>query len=146
MIKSSMLWAHAMNYVHLLGKQAYNFGKKHHILNQAMCGNISFLFFRLAREYAQDNNHTYVEYLKRIQTLLIDISVAISNCSYNSPISPSSTPVSPTVSPSPLSIKGTSFSKRHSAELEEWIEEYSESLPSVEHFVIPVSSFYMSHL
>ncbi|XP_034239622.1 corrinoid adenosyltransferase-like [Thrips palmi] len=91
-------------------------------------------FVGLAREYAHDNNHTYVEYLKRIQTLLIDISVAISNCNYNSPNSP---PVSPTVSPSPLSIKGTSFSKRHAAELEEWIEEYSESLPPVEHFVIP---------
>lgn len=95
-----------------------------------------FLFCSLAREYAQDNHHTYVEYLKRIQTLLIDISVAISNCNYNSP---NSSPVLPTVSPSPLSIKGTSFSKRHAAELEEWIEEYSESLPPVEHFVIPVS-------
>lgn len=93
-------------------------------------------FVGLAREYAQDNNHTYVEYLKRIQTLLIDISVAISNCNYNSP-NLNSSPVLPTISPSPLSIKGTSFSKRHAAELEEWIEEYSESLPPVEHFVIP---------
>lgn len=94
-------------------------------------------FIGLAKESAHENGHTYVEYLKRIQTLLIDISVAISNCSYSCPSGTSITPVLPAISPSPLSIKGTSFSKRHAAELEEWIEEYSQSLPPVEHFVIP---------
>ncbi|KAK3919637.1 Corrinoid adenosyltransferase [Frankliniella fusca] len=94
-------------------------------------------FIGLAREHAHENGHSYVEYLKRIQTLLIDISVAISNCSYNPPNTHNSTPVLPMVSPSPLSIKGTTFSKRHVAELEEWIVEFSETLPPVEHFVIP---------
>lgn len=94
-------------------------------------------FIGLAREYADEKGHSYVEYLKRIQTLLIDISVAISNCTYSPANAPNSTAVLPAVSPSPLSIKGTSFSKRHVTELEEWIEEYSQSLPAVEHFVIP---------
>lgn len=75
--------------------------------------------FRLAREHAQECEHEYSDKLKRIQTIIIDISTAISKCgdkNCNNTLPP-----------------------LHTKELEDWIREYSKELPPPEQYIIPVS-------
>jgi cob(I)alamin adenosyltransferase len=78
-------------------------------------------YFRLAREFAKDGEHTYTDKLKRIQCILMDISASILK---------SSKPE-----------QQVHLSTRHTKDLEEWIEEYSRQLPPLEKYVIPVSLF-----
>lgn len=70
--------------------------------------------FSLAREHANEAEHDYTDKLKRIQTVIIDISTAISRSSK--------------VAIPPVYTK----------ELEDWISEYSTQLPPPEQYIIPV--------
>lgn len=72
----------------------------------------------MARENAQDSEHEYSDKLKRIQTVVIDISTAISKSGDKS---------CKLVSPS------------HTKELEDWISKYTKQLPPPEQYIIPVS-------
>lgn len=69
----------------------------------------------LAREHANEAEHDYTDKLKRIQTVIIDISTAISR--------------STKVAIPPVYTK----------ELEDWISEYAKQLPPPEQYIIPVS-------
>lgn len=73
----------------------------------------------LAREYAQEAEHEYIDKLKRIQTIIIDLSTAISR----------SNDQSKKIIP-----------KNYTKELEDWIFEYSKQLPPPEQYIIPVFS------
>ncbi|XP_049778897.1 corrinoid adenosyltransferase MMAB-like [Schistocerca nitens] len=73
-------------------------------------------YIGLAREFAIDGQHSYVDKLNRIQCILVDISTAISKCS---------------------SSELVRLSSRHTKDLEEWIDEYSKQLPPLENYVIP---------
>jgi cob(I)alamin adenosyltransferase len=77
------------------------------------------LYFRLAREFAKDGEHSYTDKLKRIQCILVDISASILRSSESG--------------------QQICLSARHTKDLEEWIEEYSCQLPPLENYVIPVS-------
>ncbi|KAF2896880.1 hypothetical protein ILUMI_09290 [Ignelater luminosus] len=70
----------------------------------------------MAREHAQEGEHEYTDKLKRIQTVIIDISTAISRYSDKNkkPIPPN-----------------------YTKELEDWIHEYSKELPPPEQYIIP---------
>lgn len=74
--------------------------------------------FRLAREFALESGHDYGDKLKRIQTVLVDIGLLISQSDN-------------------ANVK--TISKSYTKELEDWINEYSSKLPPVEHFILPVS-------
>uniref|UniRef100_A0A336N014 CSON011398 protein n=1 Tax=Culicoides sonorensis TaxID=179676 RepID=A0A336N014_CULSO len=76
-------------------------------------------FLGLARVYARENNHPYVEHLKRIQTVLIDLSNYISKV--------------PTEADSDLAV--------HTKEMEEWLEAYSPQVTPVENnYIVPGGS------
>lgn len=81
-----------------------------------MC-TTSFSFFSLAREYAQESEHEYVDKLKRIQTVIIDISTSILQNNNNC------TPIGST----------------HIKELQTWLDEYKKELPPPEQHIIPVN-------
>lgn len=72
----------------------------------------------MAREYAQEAEHEYSDKLKRVQTIIIDLTSAISRYGDKNlkPIPPI-----------------------HTKELEDWILEYSKQLPPPEQYIIPVS-------
>lgn len=76
-----------------------------------------FFSFSLAREYAQEAEHEYSDKLKRVQTIIIDLTSAISRYgdTNQKPI--------PNV---------------YTKELEDWISEYSKHLPPPEQYIIPV--------
>lgn len=65
-----------------------------------------------------ESGHDYGDKLKRIQTVLVDIGLLISQSDA-------------------ADVK--SISESYTKELEEWINEYSSKLPPLEHFIIPVS-------
>ncbi|CAG9760657.1 unnamed protein product [Ceutorhynchus assimilis] len=70
-------------------------------------------YIGLAREHANQSDHEYVDKLKRIQTIIIDISTAISR------------------------NKKITIPPVYTKELEDWIAEYSEQLPPPEKYIIP---------
>lgn len=73
----------------------------------------------LARVYARENNHPYVEHLKRIQTVLIDLGNHISRA--------------PSGDDSDLAI--------HTKEMEEWLEAYSPQVEPMENnYIVPGGS------
>lgn len=72
----------------------------------------------MAREYAQEAEHEYSDKLKRVQTIIIDLTSAISRYGAK------------TKSPIP---------NNYTKELEDWIQEYSKQLPPPEQYIIPVS-------
>lgn len=73
----------------------------------------------MAREYAQEAEHEYSDKLKRIQTIIIDLTSAISRYGDRSQ------------KPIP---------NDYTKELEDWISEYSKLLPPPEQYIIPVST------
>lgn len=81
--------------------------------------------FSLAREFGLEAEHDYCDKLKRIQTVLIDISTLISKNG---------------------KLPNKLITHVHTKELEEWINDYSVKLPPVEHFIIPVSTHGQSTL
>lgn len=76
-------------------------------------------FLGLSRVQAREANHPYVEHLKRIQTVLIDLGNHISK--------------SPTEAESDLAI--------HTKEMEEWLEAYSPQITTLnDNYIIPGGS------
>ncbi|XP_077268095.1 uncharacterized protein LOC143900525 [Temnothorax americanus] len=75
-------------------------------------------YIGLAREFACDGKveHPYVDKLKRVQMILVDLSHAISKS---------------------VPGKTRSFESKHTKDLEEWILEYSNQLPPPEDYIIP---------
>lgn len=78
--------------------------------------DLCFIVYRVARENAITDKHPYIDKLTRIQTLLVDIIIALNK--QNSTIE---------------------FPPRHTKELEEWILQYSKELPPAENYLLPVS-------
>lgn len=76
-------------------------------------------YIGLTREHAIDAEHDYIHKLMRIQTVLIDVSTAISRCNGK------------------IDKEKTTIPALHTKELEEWINEYSKQLPPVELYIIP---------
>ncbi|XP_018575499.1 cob(I)yrinic acid a,c-diamide adenosyltransferase, mitochondrial-like [Anoplophora glabripennis] len=72
-------------------------------------------FLGLAKEHANESEQQYTDKLKRIQTIIIDISTAISRSNLNK-----------------CTIPAT-----YTIELEDWIHEYSKQLPPPEQYIIP---------
>lgn len=70
----------------------------------------------VAREHGVEQEHDYTDRLKRIQTIIIDISTAVSFLGSN---------------------KEKTIPQNYTAELELWIKEYSSELPKPERYVIP---------
>ncbi|KAJ8955264.1 hypothetical protein NQ318_000291 [Aromia moschata] len=72
-------------------------------------------FIGLAKEHAHESEQQYTDKLKRIQTIIIDISTAISRSTVNKFVIPST----------------------YTKELEDWIHEYSKQLPPPEQYIVP---------
>ncbi|CAG9834192.1 unnamed protein product [Diabrotica balteata] len=72
-------------------------------------------YLGLAREHGHESEQRYTDKLKRVQTIIIDISTAISKSTTNKSVIP------------------TVYTK----ELEDWIQEYSKQLPPPEQYIIP---------
>lgn len=79
-----------------------------------------YYLFSLAREYAQEAEHEYSDKLKRIQTIIIDLTSAISRYG---------------------DTNQKPIPSDYTRELEDWISEYSKHLPPPEQYIIPVSNF-----
>ncbi len=73
-------------------------------------------------EFGREKHHPYVDQLERVQCLLQDIGAALA------------TPYS---SAREVHVKKTNFNPRHTKELEEWIDEFSEHLPPLQNFILP---------
>lgn len=76
----------------------------------------TYFIFSLAREYGNESGQQYTDNLKRVQTVIIDISTAISK----------------------RNTAKLEFSAIYTKELEDWIDEYSKQLPPPEQYIIPV--------
>jgi len=76
----------------------------------------------LAISLAAKNKHPYIDQLQRVQCILQDIGSCVA------------TPVS---SARDSHLNKVGFSSRHTAELEEWIDEYSDLLPPLQNFILP---------
>lgn len=72
-------------------------------------------YLGLAREHANESEQQYTDKLKRIQTIIIDISTAISKSTTTK-----------------TGIPGV-----YTKELEDWIHDYSKQLPPPERYIIP---------
>jgi len=76
----------------------------------------------LAREFALEGKHDYTEHLQRVQCILQDVNSCIA------------TPYS---SAREVHLQKTEFDSSHVAEVEEWIDEYSNQMPPLESFILP---------
>ena len=79
----------------------------------------------LAMEFgraAEGGSHPYVDQLERVQCMLQDIGTALAT---------------PHSSARQVHEDRTSFNSRHTKELEEWIDQFSEELPPLENFILP---------
>ncbi|XP_029618117.1 corrinoid adenosyltransferase MMAB isoform X1 [Salmo trutta] len=79
----------------------------------------------LAREFCIDKGHTFTDQLEKIQCVLQDVGSNIA------------TPLS---SARESHIKKTKFSSQPVADLESWIDEFTEKLPPLTSFILPVDS------
>ncbi|XP_018330188.1 cob(I)yrinic acid a,c-diamide adenosyltransferase, mitochondrial [Agrilus planipennis] len=93
--------------------------KDHFIFNAIGATEELLSYLGLAREHALENNHEYCDKIKRIQTVIIDISTAISNFYGDK--------------------NKQNLSPNHKKELEDWIINYSKQLPPPEQYIIPGS-------
>uniref|UniRef100_A0A8C3JYK3 Metabolism of cobalamin associated B n=1 Tax=Calidris pygmaea TaxID=425635 RepID=A0A8C3JYK3_9CHAR len=84
----------------------------------------------LAGEFSSEKGHTFVEQLHKVQCMLQDVGSNIA------------TPLS---SAREAHLKRTSFSEKPVLELEQWIDSYSEQLPPLRAFILPVGTAYASH-
>ncbi|XP_042193459.1 corrinoid adenosyltransferase [Callorhinchus milii] len=76
----------------------------------------------LAREFALEKGHTFVEELDKIQCVLQDVASNVA------------TPIS---SARDSHLKRTTFSEKPVMELEEWIDRYTQQLPPLTNFILP---------
>ncbi|XP_066986854.1 corrinoid adenosyltransferase MMAB-like [Macrobrachium rosenbergii] len=83
----------------------------------------------LAKEFAEEKSHDYVDQLERIQCILQDISTLLA------------TPRNQEIIDDPVReqrIKEKlSFNPRHILELESWIDQYTSLLPPLSNFILP---------
>jgi cob(I)alamin adenosyltransferase len=70
-----------------------------------------------------ENGHPYTDHLQRIQCILQDVNACIA------------TPYS---SAREAHLKKTEFDSGHVEEVEEWIDSYTNHLPPLENFILPV--------
>lgn len=70
-----------------------------------------------------ESNHPYTDHLQRIQCILQDVNACIA------------TPYS---SAREAHLKKTEFDSSHVGEVEEWIDSYTNHLPPLENFILPV--------
>ncbi|NXR96897.1 MMAB protein, partial [Hypocryptadius cinnamomeus] len=77
----------------------------------------------LAGEFSSEKGHTFVDQLHKVQCMLQDVGSNIA------------TPLS---SAREAHRKRTSFSEKPVLELEQWIDSYSEQLPPLRAFILPV--------
>jgi len=108
----------------------------------------------LAREFAIDADHPYVEKILRVQCILqvctdtdrlVDsffMYFFIVNSIFKQDVS--SSIATPKSSARESHMKKVRFSSRHATELEEWIDEYSAELQPLENFILPVRIIYMN--
>jgi len=87
----------------------------------------------LAMESARESDHAYVDNLCRVQCLLQDIGSALA------------TPAS-SARDAHVARLGGGFNKRHTLELEEWIDEYSSQLAPLQNFILPGGGLTSAHL
>ncbi|KAK5644526.1 hypothetical protein RI129_005826 [Pyrocoelia pectoralis] len=90
--------------------------KDHNIFHAIGSTEELLSYVGIAREHAQESEHEYCDKLKRIQTVIIDISTAISRYGDKNKKPLSST---------------------YTKELEDWIYHYSKQLPPPERYIIP---------
>jgi len=76
----------------------------------------------MAIALAEQNKHPYAGQLQRVQCILQDIGSCIAT---------------PLGSARDSHLEKVGFSSRHTTELEEWIDEYSELLPPLQNFILP---------
>ena len=86
----------------------------------------------IAREYcALNNNKDLASKLIEIQSRLFDLGAAVAT---------------PVPSSSEAKLRYTEFPPRHTAQLEQWIDEMDAGLPPLTHFVIPSGGLCSTHL
>ncbi|XP_042870322.1 corrinoid adenosyltransferase-like [Penaeus japonicus] len=83
----------------------------------------------LAKEFAAEKRHDYVDQLERIQCILQDISSLLAT--------PRNQQQSNDPSREARIRERLSFNPRHITELEDWIDQYSSSLPDLTNFILP---------
>lgn len=83
----------------------------------------------LAKEFAAEKRHDYVDQLERIQCILQDISSLIAT--------PRKQQQSDDPSREARIRERLSFNPRHITELEDWIDQYSVMLPDLTNFILP---------
>ncbi|XP_072289447.1 corrinoid adenosyltransferase MMAB [Eucyclogobius newberryi] len=76
----------------------------------------------LAREYCLENAHTFTDQLYKIQCILQDVGSNIAT---------------PQSSARDSHIKRTQFTSSSTAELENWIDQFTEELPPLTNFILP---------
>eukprot|EP00914_Ancora_sagittata_P015722 GHVO01031281.1.p1 GENE.GHVO01031281.1~~GHVO01031281.1.p1 ORF type:complete len:229 (+),score=19.09 GHVO01031281.1:90-776(+) len=76
----------------------------------------------LAREFCEESNQSFTEQLEQVQCILQDIG---------------STIATPRPSARDVHLRKTEFSKEHIADLEKWIDQYTETLPPLQNFILP---------
>ena len=80
---------------------------------------------RLAREFALEGKHDYTDHLQRVQCILQDVNSCIAT---------------PHSSAREIHLQRTEFDSSHVDEIEEWIDLYSNQMPPLESFILPVYS------
>ncbi|KAJ0019386.1 hypothetical protein NQD34_006955 [Periophthalmus magnuspinnatus] len=76
----------------------------------------------LAREYCLEKGHTFTDQLDKIQCILQDVGSNIAT---------------PQSSAREIHIKRTEFTNSSTADLENWIDQFTEELPPLTHFILP---------
>jgi len=76
----------------------------------------------LAIALSEEKDHPYVSELQRIQCILQDIGSSVAT---------------PASSAREAHLKNVGFSGRHTEELEEWVDKYTEDLPELTNFILP---------
>jgi cob(I)alamin adenosyltransferase len=95
-------------------------------------GTIDELSSHIGLAMASANiEHPYVEQLQRIQCILQDVGSAVAT---------------PSSSARKIHQEKTMFNNRHTAEMEEWIDDYTQRLPPLENFILPGGSLTASSL
>merc|ERR1712071_594476 len=84
----------------------------------------------LAREFALEGKHDYTDHLQRVQCILQDVNSCIAT---------------PHSSAREIHLQRTEFDSSHVDEIEEWIDLYSNQMPPLESFILPVEGSRVQH-
>ncbi|XP_068231118.1 corrinoid adenosyltransferase MMAB-like [Palaemon carinicauda] len=83
----------------------------------------------LAKEFAEEKNHDYVDQLERIQCILQDIATLLAT--------PKNQEIIDDLAREARIKERLSFNPRHILELESWIDQYTSLLPPLSNFILP---------